>query len=475
MTFTSTAFLAFCAVFFPIYYLTINRLQLNNLVVATASLLFYGWYQPWFVGVMLVSAVTDYSLGLIIFATEEQRKRRLLLIFSIVLNVGFLGYFKYTNFIVDSLNALAGAMHGGKFDFYTNVVLPAGISFYTFQSMSYTIDVYRGHLKPTRSFVSFLCFVSFFPHLVAGPIMRSTALLPQVQKRRRFVTLVAEDGIRQILWGFAKKVIVADNLARAVDLVYSSPQSYSSPSLVVATVFFAFQIYADFSAYSDIANGLAKMLGFQLIQNFRMPYFAVNIVDFWRRWHISLTSWFRDYIYLPLGGSRVETPRCIFNIIVVFLVSGLWHGANWTFVAWGGIHALAYTLFALKNGRHGAEVEKSGVAALVARLTTFGFVCVTWVFFRAVDMTTALSILGRMLSPSDWRSKLPHLNFGLVYQGVALIIGLLIIEWWSRHCEFPLSVISRRPLIRRVVYTVVMLAIIFLGAKNEVGFIYFQF
>jgi D-alanyl-lipoteichoic acid acyltransferase DltB (MBOAT superfamily) len=475
MTFTSTVFLGFCCVFFPLYFATLDRLKLNNLVLVAGGLIFYGWYSPYFVALMMVSAITDFALGLWIGRTQGPNARRWLLVLSIAVNVGFLGYFKYVNFFVDTLNTVVAPPGGRAFDLFIDVVLPAGISFYTFQSMSYTIDIYLRRLEPRRSFLDFLGFLSFFPHLVAGPIMRATVLLPQVENQRRFDIAVAEDGMRQILWGFAKKIVVADNLARLVDVAFAQPGAHSGFSLALATIFFAFQIYADFSAYSDIAVGVSKVLGFRLIQNFRYPYFSTSIVDFWRRWHISLTSWFRDYVYLPLGGSRVRTALWIRNVLVIFLLSGLWHGANLTFVAWGGVHAILYCAVMLARGRRAEEMPIKGLRALVPWAATFAAVCLAWVFFRSQSIGEAVLILSRIADPSEWYVQQDFLVQTSAGRGVAAILAMTAIEWLARDQEHPLKVAAWRPAIRRTTYVVIVLVIAFFGAADEGNFIYFQF
>ncbi|GLS22324.1 O-acyltransferase [Labrys miyagiensis] len=470
MTFTSTDFLLFSVLFFPVYFLTVHRLRLNNFLLLAANMIFYGWIHPYFVVLLLASTVVDFSLALLIDAEQNQIRRRLLLAASISVNLVFLGYFKYTNFVISSFNDIVDS----KFSLLNNIILPAGISFYTFQSMSYTIDVYKGHMRATRSLVDYLGFVSFFPHLVAGPIMRATVLLPQIQRERRFDPAMVEDGARQILWGLAKKILVADNLAVVVQVAFSSPAQYSALSLLIASVFFSFQIYADFSAYSDIAIGTAKIMGIRLIRNFDTPYFAVNIIEFWRRWHISLTTWFRDYVFFPMGGSRVSTRRWLFNIFFVFLISGLWHGANYTFLIWALIHASTYIAVALGH-RAGYRMPDGALSNIVSALVTFTFVTLAWVFFRAANVETAVQILGRIADPHLWHFQRSFWHATHADNALAVTLLMVVAEWFTRRWEHPLAIAAWPPLARRTAYVSLLVAIILYGASNEASFIYFQF
>jgi alginate O-acetyltransferase complex protein AlgI len=470
MTFTSTDFILFCIVFFPIYFLTITRLRLNNFLLLAANMIFYGWVHPYFVALLLASTVVDFSLALLIDRESNPLRRSLLLAGSITVNLLFLGYFKYTNFLISSFNDVSGS----KFDLLTNVILPAGISFYTFQSMSYTIDVYKGHMRATRSLVDYLGFVSFFPHLVAGPIMRATVLLPQIQRERRFDPVLVEDGLRQILWGLAKKILVADNLSPVVEVAFGAPAQHSGLSLLIASVFFSFQIYADFSAYSDIAIGTAKIMGIRLIRNFDTPYFSINIVDFWRRWHISLTTWFRDYVFFPMGGSRVATPRWLFNIFFVFLVSGLWHGANYTFLIWALIHASTYVVVVLAH-RTGYHMPDGVFSAIVSTFVTFLFVTLAWIFFRAADVSTAFQILGRIGDPHLWHFQRAFWQTTHADSALMLTVSMVVLEWFTRRWEHPLAIAAWPAPTRRVAYVALLAIIILYGAANDASFIYFQF
>ena len=315
---------------------------MQNLLLLVASYVFYGWWDWRFLGLIALSTLVDYFVGIRIEeADDRQRKKRWLWV-SLAVNLGILGYFKYANFFIENWitawDGLGVTMHASTLQ----VILPVGISFYTFQTLSYSIDIYRGNLKATRDPVAFAAFVSFFPQLVAGPIERATNLLPQITSPRTFTYEQGRDGMRLILWGMFKKVVVADSCAPYVDMCFDNPAAFSGSTLILGAILFSFQIYGDFSGYSDIAIGTAKLFGFELMTNFKFPYFSRDIDEFWRRWHISLSTWFRDYLYIPLGGSRVSKPKAIRNVFVIFLISGFWHGANWTFIVWGGIHALLF-------------------------------------------------------------------------------------------------------------------------------------
>tara|TARA_B110000902_G_C14275443_1_gene574728 strand:- start:923 stop:2005 length:1083 start_codon:yes stop_codon:yes gene_type:complete len=358
MLFNSIDFAIFLPIVFILYWFVANKnLKIQNFLIVAASYFFYGWWDWRFLSLILFSTVVDYSIGKMLLNEEKQTKRKVLLLLSIVVNLGFLGFFKYYNFFLENfINAFsffgttinANSLH---------IILPVGISFYTFQTLSYTIDVYKGKLKPTKDFIAFSAFVSFFPQLVAGPIERATNLLPQFYKKRKFEYHQAVDGLRQILWGLFKKIVIADNCAEQANLIFNNSGDYSGSTLVLGAVFFTFQIYGDFSGYSDIAIGVSRLFGFNLKQNFAFPYFSRDIGEFWRRWHISLSTWFRDYLYIPLGGSRGGTWKKVRNTFIIFIVSGFWHGANWTFIVWGALNAVYFLpLLLLNKNRNNLDV-----------------------------------------------------------------------------------------------------------------------
>jgi D-alanyl-lipoteichoic acid acyltransferase DltB (MBOAT superfamily) len=331
--------------------------------------------------------------------TEWERKRKILLWTSVFVNLGFLGVFKYFNFFVDNFVEAFSFFGYNIPNTSLNIILPVGISFYTFQTLSYTIDVYRKQLQPTKDFIAFTAFVSFFPQLVAGPIERATNLLPQFYKKRTFEYAQAADGMRQILWGLFKKVVIADNCAQLANEIFNNSESYGGTSLILGALMFTFQIYGDFSGYSDIAIGTARLFGFKLMKNFAFPYFSRDIAEFWRRWHISLSTWFRDYLYIPLGGSRGGTVMKVRNTFIIFVVSGFWHGANWTFIVWGALNAIYFLPLLLrdKNRVHTGDIAANrllpSLKELKGMLITFGLTVLAWVFFRAENIGHALQYL----------------------------------------------------------------------------------
>jgi D-alanyl-lipoteichoic acid acyltransferase DltB (MBOAT superfamily) len=343
MLFNSVEFLIFLITVFVLYWFVFKKnLKAQNFLVLVASYLFYGWWDYRFLSLIFLSTIIDYIVGLKVFQALSQREKKIWMWLSVVFNLGMLGFFKYYNFFADSFAEALGSI-GYTVDVLTlNIILPVGISFYTFQTMSYTLDIYKGKLEPTKDFIAFGAFVSFFPQLVAGPIERASNLLPQMHNKRAFKFEQGVEGIRLIIWGLFKKIVVADSLAIPVNEIFLNYQQCSSIALIIGAVFFAFQIYGDFSGYSDIARGVAKLFGFELMVNFNFPYFSRNIGEFWRKWHISLSTWFKDYVYIPLGGSKVGKLKAIRNILIIFLVSGFWHGANWTFIVWGAIHGVLF-------------------------------------------------------------------------------------------------------------------------------------
>nr|MCH9659497.1 MBOAT family protein [Bacteroidota bacterium] len=429
-----------------------------------------------FLTLILFSTLLDYVLGLQMKANHNSNKRKLLLGISIICNLGLLGFFKYYNFFIESFTD-AFTLFGGDIQPNTlNIILPVGISFYTFQTLSYTIDVYRNKIQPTSSLLNFATFVCFFLQLVAGPIERATQLLPQFETKRSFHKNEAILGVHQILWGLFKKLVIADNCAQYANDIFSNHTEYNSITLILGAVYFAFQIYGDFSGYSDIAIGTARLFGIRLMVNFKFPYFSRDIAEFWRRWHVSLSTWFRDYLYIPLGGSRGGRWMSLRNIFIVFIVSGFWHGANWTFITWGTFHALLFLpLFLLnKNKTHTDNVAKDRVLPNIKELgqilLTFTLVTIGWVFFRADTVGSAFQYLIEIGSLNLGVDRLTLNRFS--FELLPLLGILLVFEWPSRHKEFPLE--YAKPL--WVKAPIIIFLIILFGSFSEINdFIYFQF
>jgi alginate O-acetyltransferase complex protein AlgI len=474
MLFNSPEFLVFLVIVFVTYWKLNHRNQ--NILLVIASYVFYGWWDWRFLILIFISTLFDFTLGKKIEETNDEKKRKTYLFFSLGASLILLGIFKYFNFFALSAQALLMSLGFQNVSLTTlNVVLPVGISFYTFQTMSYCIEIYQRKTRATYNFIDFMGFVSFFPQLVAGPIERASHLIGQFTTERVFDRTKADDGLRQILWGFFKKIVVADNLAIVVNNIYADPNVYNGGELFLATIFFAFQIYCDFSGYSDIALGTGKLFGFNLSRNFAYPYFSRNISEFWHRWHITLSSWFRDYVFIPLGGSRVVTKsHYITNIIITFTLSGLWHGANWTFVLWGFLNGLYYIPYILAPGFFNKEKSKKFESAaslkdLPTILTTFILVSISWVFFRSSSVNEALQIIYRIFNSFS----LSAFNGNL--KQIAIVLVLLLIEWSQRDKEHPLVIGDIPKTFRWLIYFVVLGAILFYGEFNYTPFIYFQF
>jgi alginate O-acetyltransferase complex protein AlgI len=483
MLFNSIDFAIFLPIIFVCYWFIIDKnLKHQNLLVVIASYIFYGWWDWRFLSLIIFSTIVDYSVGVKLSDEENISKRKVLLWISILVNLGLLGYFKYYNFFLDNFIS-AFSFFGTEISANSlNIILPVGISFYTFQTLSYTIDVYKRKLKPTKDLISFSAFVSFFPQLVAGPIERATNLLPQFNKKRTFEYHKAVDGLRQILWGLFKKIVVADNSAKIANEIFNNSADYSGSTLVLGAVFFAFQIYGDFSGYSDIAIGTSRLFAFDLKQNFAFPYFSRDIAEFWRRWHISLSTWFRDYLYIPLGGNRGSTLIKVRNIFIIFIFSAFWHGANWTFIAWGALNALYFLpLLLLKKNRVNTNVVAQGKCFPTFKEfykigITFSLTILAWVFFRADNIGHAMSYLSTIFSNSIF--DFPKINMSGLYflQVTIMILFFLIIEWNGRENKYALEKIgfNWNSKIRVSLYFSITL-LIFLFLVTEQEFIYFQF
>ncbi len=482
MLFNSIDFAIFLPVVFILYWFVTNKsLKLQNFLIVVASYVFYGWWDWRFLSLIIFSTIVDYSVGLKLNGEENQFKRKALLWTSILVNLGFLGVFKYYNFFLDNF-VTAFSFFGAEIKPNSlNIILPVGISFYTFQTLSYTIDVYKKQLKPTNDFIAFSAFVSFFPQLVAGPIERATNLLPQFYNKRIFDYSKAVDGLRQILWGLFKKVVIADNCAEFANLIFNNSADYSGSTLVLGAIFFTFQIYGDFSGYSDIAIGTARLFGFNLMQNFNFPYFSRDIAEFWRRWHISLSTWFRDYLYIPLGGSRGGTLMKVKNTFIIFIVSGFWHGANWTFIVWGALNAIYFLpLLLTKRNRKNLDLVAKGrilpnAREFLSMILTFGITVFAWIFFRAESLSHALEYIKGIFTTSLF--KIPEFAGMTKALIVILIIGLfIIIEWFGREEQYALEKLGlewKKPL-RYGFYYIIILALFMLGGQEQ-QFIYFQF
>jgi len=487
MSFTSLQFLFFLPVVFAIYWTLQRHLRWQNLLLVVASYVFYGWWDARFLLLIALTTGASYLSGLLIEHFEGDGRRRLVAAANIVLNLGILALFKYYNFFADSLSELLRTV-GLHADLPTlRLILPIGISFYTFQALSYTIDVLRRQLPATRDAVAFFAYIAFFPQLVAGPIERATHLLPQMLQPRHFSDRHAVDGLRQMLWGFFKKMVVADSCALAVDIIWQSPSEQSALVLALGALLFTVQIYGDFSGYSDIAVGCARLFGIDLMQNFRTPYFATSIADFWRRWHISLMTWLRDYVYIPLGGNRCSPLRQYANTLTTFLLSGLWHGAAWTFVCWGLYHGVLVCVEkGLRNLRPRSSGRNSHFSLFTLSLLTFLLVNIGWLLFRAPDLA-AFAAYCRGLC--DLSSLFAFGTLTMGKQAVLWSIALFAVEWlqrsrphaldFSQSCGrhygslHPFNLLRHRP-VRWAVYYALILILLFCHADQHT-FIYFQF
>ena len=482
MLFNSIDFAIFLPVVFVLYWFVFkNSLKYQNLLIVAASYVFYGWWDWRFLGLIIFSTVLDFFIGKSLEKAKLEINRKLLLYTSITVNLGFLGIFKYFDFFVsnfiDAFSLFGVELSAGSL----NIILPVGISFYTFQTLSYSIDVYRRKLKHTDDFIAFSAFVCFFPQLVAGPIERATNLLPQFLKARKFNYDQAADGMRQILWGLFKKVVVADNCAVFVNAIFDNPDPLSGSTLFMGAVLFAFQIYCDFSGYSDIAIGTSRLFNINLKQNFATPYFSRNIGEFWRRWHISLSTWFRDYLYIPLGGSQGGTWNKIRNVFVIFIVSGLWHGASWNFIVWGGLNALYFLpLMLTKNNRNHLNTVAEGslfptYKEFLSIGLTFFLTVIAWVFFRADTLTEAVHYLNLMFSSSFFTVPSFITPKAFMLYTYLLICLFIAVEWVQRDKKFGLSIENLNRPFRWVIYTIVIGVIITFGQFGKSEFIYFQF
>jgi alginate O-acetyltransferase complex protein AlgI len=480
------------AIFFPVVTILFFILphRYRWLLLLLASCFFYMFFIPAYISILIFTIVIDYFAGLWIAKQKDKRKRKLLLLLSITANVGVLVLFKYYNFIADNVNTIIHSFNQHGNIPLLNIVLPIGLSFHTFQAMSYTIEVYKGNTPPERHFGIYALYVMFYPQLVAGPIERPQNLLHQFHEEKRFNYENLRSGLILITWGLFKKVVIADRLALFVNQVYGNPFDYTGLPLIIGTVFFAFQIFCDFSGYSDIAIGSAKCMGFNLMTNFDRPYMSTSISEFWRRWHISLSTWFRDYVYLPLGGNRVSQSRWYFNILVVFLLSGIWHGANWTFVIWGllhGVYLIAESKFysRLPTLRHAS----GWLARCIKGIVVFTLVTFAWVFFRAARVSDAFHIIGNIFTgiPRQIREVITDTNFQRLefiylnqdryefFFALTFLLIMMLIHHLQRNLSFDEWLVQKSPRVRWAFYYAMVLLFVCFGIFNRSEFIYFQF
>ena len=482
MLFNSIEFAIFLPLVFIAYWFIANKnYKAQNILILLSSYVFYGFWDWRFLILIIFSSAIDYSIGLQLAETTVQKKRKLLLYTSLFVNLGFLGFFKYFNFFSqsfsDAFTLFGQSIETSRLD----IILPVGISFYTFQTLSYTIDVYRNKIEPTKDIVSFFAFVNFFPQLVAGPIERAVNLLPQFQKKRTFNYAIAIDGLRQILWGLFKKIVIADNCATYANTIFNNSDEYSGSTLLLGALFFTFQIYGDFSGYSDIAIGTSRLFGINLKKNFAFPYFSRNIGEFWRRWHISLSTWFQDYLYIPLGGSRKSKWVTIRNILIVFLVSGFWHGANWTFLAWGFLNACYFIqlLLAKRNRKHMDTLAQGRLFPTIKEFlqigTTFTLTVLAWIFFRAENIKHAFAYFSEIFSSTLLTA--PNFPGRSAAATTLLLIGVfMVFEWFGRNNEYAIEKTGEhhhRGYRWFLYYSLIVVIAIYGGSQQE--FIYFQF
>ncbi len=487
MFFNSIDFAIFLPIVFLLYWFVAKKsLRLQNILLLIASYFFYACWDYRFLFLLIFSTLLDYSTGIKMGEATNPGKKKFWFWLSVIVNLGFLGVFKYFDFFAASF-ADGLSLLGIKTNFWLlNIILPVGISFYTFHGLSYVIDIYQNRIRPEKNFVDYSVFVSFFPLLVAGPIERATHLLPQIKKQRSFDYTHAADGLRQILWGLFKKIVIADNCAEYANAIFNNSEVFSGSTLVLGALFFAFQIYCDFSGYSDIALGTARLFGIDLLRNFAFPYFSRDIAEFWRRWHISLSSWFRDYVYIPLGGSKGGTWMKVRNTFIIFLLSGFWHGANWTFIIWGALNAL-YFLPSLLLNKNRNNLDTVAVGRLLPSIKdllnitiTFGLTLFAWIFFRAENVHHAVQYISEIFSGSLF--NLPEKeafaesenNFFII---LLLLVLFITIEWIGRAQEYAIAHIGLKwpRMLRWGFYSIIVFLMAMYMSTSGSAFIYFQF
>ncbi|MFV0229219.1 MBOAT family protein [Empedobacter falsenii] len=480
MLFNSISFAIFLPIVFALYWLLRKSFKLQNILLLIASYYFYGCWDWRFMFLLGFSTLLDYYSGIKIEEATSQNLKKIWLTISIGINLGFLGFFKYYNFFADSFAEMLNGFGLNVHPWTLQIILPVGISFYTFHGLSYIIDIYYNRIKAERNIVDYSVFVSFFPLLVAGPIERATHFLPQIKKTRVFNYSQAVDGMRQILWGLFKKMVIADNCAIYANEIFSNPESQSGSNLVLGAIFFAFQIYGDFSGYSDIALGVARLFGIELLKNFNYPYFSRDIAEFWRRWHISLSTWFRDYLYIPLGGSRGGNWMRVRNTFIIFIVSGFWHGANWTFIFWGFLNALfIMPSILLKTNRTNLEIVAQDrffptFRELFNMMLTFALTVLAWIFFRANSITHAFEYIGGIFNQSLF--TFPTLRKSALAT-LFLVVFLLLTEWMGRRNNYGIEklLLEKPRWVRWSFYAFVLMLIGLFLQTEESPFIYFQF
>ena len=483
MLFNSIGFAVFLPIIFVLYwFVTGKKIKNQNLLLLVSSYFFYACWDWRFMFLLMFSTLVDYFTGIKIFFADNQKKKKMWLYVSILINLGFLGFFKYYNFFIESFGDFI-SLFGFHINLFTlKIILPVGISFYTFHGLSYVLDIYKNKINAERNFIDYAVFVSFFPLLVAGPIERATHLLPQLKKERIFDYSKATDGMRQILWGVFKKVVIADNCAEFVNMFFGNTIDFSGSTLLLGAILFSFQIYGDFSGYSDIAIGVAKLFGIDLLRNFAYPYFSRDIAEFWRRWHISLTTWFRDYLYIPLGGSRGKTLMKIRNTFIIFIISGFWHGANWTFIVWGALNALYFLpLLLTKTNRNHIKMVAGGriipdLKDFIKIITTFALTSFAWIFFRAETIGHAKNYISILFSSTLFTiPKFPEMGKAIML--FLLITGFVCVEWLGREQQFAIAVIGNKwnRFFRWMAYSILIFLIGMYMQTTGTPFIYFQF
>lgn len=474
MLFNSFIFFIFLGVILPIFYILPSK-QSKNIFLLFTSYLFYGYWDWRFCSLLAISTIIDYCIGKQLFKTRDSKKRKFLLVISLCVNLGILGFFKYFNFFVDSFQNISQNI-GYNIDYlHLNILLPVGISFYTFQTLSYTIDIYRKRLKPTNNFIDFALFVAFFPQLVAGPIERAKSLLPQLSKKLKPSKDQINQGIVLIIFGLFKKVLIGDTAGRFVDNIFGNLEYYKSIEILSALILFSIQIYADFSGYTSIARGTAKLLGVELMKNFEQPYLSRNITEFWRRWHISLSSWLRDYLYISLGGNRLGRFRTYINLLITMLLGGLWHGASWNFVVWGGLHGVYLSIHKLINGKKkidSSNMKSLNIKSIFNIIITFILVLITWLFFRSTSWSTTQLFISKLFywEPSEY--SLLFITITITYILITLLFDLF--EYATKSHTYILKLKSNG-IKYGILITLFVITLIYMFQAESLPFIYFQF